>query len=208
MTLKVIGAGFGRTGTDSMREALNILGLGPCHHMFEVISNDEQKRLWRAFVQGASLGWDQLFAGYASCVDWPSAHYWRELADAFPEAKVVLTYRSAASWWESFEKTLLPVMRMSTDPASLGLALVRDQVFGGRPEDRDHAIGLYERNVDAVKATIAPGRLLVHNMGDGWEPLCAFLGKAVPKTPYPSLNSGADFGARAQAVTSPGAKPG
>jgi len=193
MTLKVIGAGFGRTGTDSMREALNILGLGPCHHMFEVMTNEEQKRMWRAFVQGASLGWDQLFAGYVSCVDWPSAHYWRELADHFPAAKVVLTYRSAESWWESFEKTLLPVMYASTDPASLGLALIRDQVFGGRPQDRAHAIQLYEANVEAVKTTIAPERLLVHSAGDGWEPLCAFLGRPVPQEPYPSRNSASEF---------------
>jgi hypothetical protein len=193
MTLEVIGAGFGRTGTDSMREALNILGLGPCHHMFEVITNEEQKRMWRAFVQGASIGWDPLFAGYASCVDWPSAHYWKQLADFYPEAKVVLTWRSAESWWESFEKTLVPVMRMSTDPASLGLALVRDQVFGGRLDDREHAITIYEKNVAAVKATIAPGRLLVHEAGDGWEPLCAFLGKPVPDQPYPSRNSASEF---------------
>ena len=72
MTLKVIGTGFGRTGTDSMRDALGMLGFGPCHHMFEVNTNEEQKRLWRAFVQGAAIGWDQLFAGYASCIDWPS----------------------------------------------------------------------------------------------------------------------------------------
>lgn len=193
MTLKVIGAGFGRTGTDSMREALNILGLGPCHHMFEVITNEEQKRVWRAFVQGASIDWDQLFAGYVSCVDWPSAHYWKELADAYPEAKVVLTWRSAESWWESFEKTLVPVMRSSTDPASLGLALVRDKVFGGRLDDRAHAIAIYEKNVAAVKATIAPERLLVHEAGDGWEPLCAFLGRPVPDQPYPSRNSASDF---------------
>jgi hypothetical protein len=76
MKLKVIGTGFGRTGTDSMREALDMLGFGPCHHMYEVNSNEEQKRLWRAFVQDAPTSWNQLFAGYASCVDWPSAHYW------------------------------------------------------------------------------------------------------------------------------------
>ena len=72
MTLKVIGTGFGRTGTDSMRGALSMLGFGPCHHMFKVNSSEEQKRLWRAFVQGAAIGWDQLFAGYSSCIDWPS----------------------------------------------------------------------------------------------------------------------------------------
>lgn len=193
MTLEVIGAGFGRTGTDSMREALNLLGQGPCHHMMEVMAHEDQKRLWRAFVKGEPIGWDRLLEGYESCVDWPAAHYWRELSGAYPRAKVVLTYRSAQSWWESFEKTLLPVMRNSTDPDSLGVALVRDQVFGGRPHDRDHAIAVYEANVAAVKSEIPPERLLVHCAGDGWEPLCAFLGRPVPAIPYPSRNSADDF---------------
>jgi len=193
MTIRVIGAGFGRTGTDSMREALNLLGLGPCHHMFEVNAHAEQKRLWRALVQGAAPDWDRLLEGYGSCVDWPSAYYWRELMAFYPQAKVVLTYRTAESWWKSFEQTLIPGMRMSTEPESLGLALVRDRVFGGRPEDRAHAIACYEENVKTVKATVPPGRLLVHNLGDGWEPLCAHLGVPVPSQPYPSRNSAGEF---------------
>lgn len=193
MTLEVIGAGFGRTGTDSMREALNLLGIGPCHHMMEVMAHDEQKRLWRAFVKGEPIGWDRLLAGYASCVDWPTAHYWRELSRSYPKAKVVLTYRSAESWWESFSKTLLPVMQSSTEPDSLGSALVRDRVFGGRPHERAHAIAVYDANVAAVKAEIPPDRLLVHAAGDGWAPLCAFLGRPVPAQPYPSRNSADDF---------------
>jgi hypothetical protein len=87
MTLRVIGAGFGRTGTDSLREALNLLGFGPCHHMFEVNAHEEQKRIWRAFVQGVSHGWDELFAGYDSCVDWPSVHYWRQLSLFYPRRR-------------------------------------------------------------------------------------------------------------------------
>ena len=93
MVLRVIGTGFGRTGTDSMREALNILGFGPCHHMFEVNNDPEQKRLWRALAKGATPDWERLFAGYASCVDFPSAFYWRELLEAYPDAKAILTWR-------------------------------------------------------------------------------------------------------------------
>jgi hypothetical protein len=193
MTLTVIGTGFGRTGTDSMREALNMLGFGPCHHMLEVNQNEEQKRLWRALARGENPGWDKLFAGYRSCVDWPSAHYWRELIQLYPDAKVLLTYRSPESWWESFEKTLLAGMAQSTDQASLGLALVRDQVFDGKPGDRAFAIARYQANVDAVKATVPAHRLLVHNLGDGWEPLCKHLGVAVPAQPYPARNSAEDF---------------
>jgi hypothetical protein len=193
MTLDVIGAGFGRTGTDSMREALNILGLGPCHHMFEVNAHPEQKRMWRALVQGAAPDWEQLFAGYRSCIDWPSAYYWCELSDRYPKAKVILTYRSPESWWTSFEQTIVRGIQQSVEPESLGIALIRDKVFGGRPDDRAHAIAMYEQNVDAVKAALPRERLLVHNLGDGWEPLCAHLGVPVPPEPYPSRNAAAEF---------------
>ena len=193
MTLKVIGTGFGRTGTDSMREALGMLGFGPCHHMFEVNSNEEQKRLWRAFVQGTPTPWGQLFEGYSSCIDWPSAHYWPELVSTYQQARVILTWRSPESWWARFEKTIVEGQRQSTDPASLGLALIRDQVFGGRPGDRAHAVALYEANVKAVRETVPEERLLAHELGDGWEPLCAHLGVAVPAQPYPSRNTAGEF---------------
>ena len=193
MSLTVIGTGFGRTGTDSMREALDILGFGPCHHMLEVNRSAEQKRLWRAHARGDSPGWDRLFAGYSACVDWPSAHYWRELIQIYPHAKVLLTYRSPESWWESFAKTILEGIAHSTEPESLGIALVANQVFGGRPGDRAHAIAVYQANVDAVKATVPAHRLLVHNLGDGWEPLCRHLGVPVPAVPYPRRNSTTDF---------------
>jgi hypothetical protein len=193
MALKVIGTGFGRTGTDSMREALNILGFGPCHHMREVNDNEEQKRLWRALARGENSGWDPLFAGYNSCVDWPSAYYWRQLIQIYPEAKVILTYRSPDSWWASFSKTILASISHSTDEASLGIALIRDQVFAGNPGDRARAIALYEANVAAVLATVPRARLLVHNLGDGWEPLCRHLGVSIPAAPYPRRNSASDF---------------
>ncbi len=84
----MIGAGFGRTGTDSMREALNILGFGPCHHMFEVTANPVQRQRWRAMVAGEAPDWEALFQGYASCIDVPAAWYWREITAVWPEAPV------------------------------------------------------------------------------------------------------------------------
>lgn len=193
MTLEVIGTGFGRTGTDSMREALAMLGFGPCHHMHEVNADAEQKRLWRALAGGAPADWSKLFAGYSSCLDWPSAHYWPQLIKAYPDAKVILTYRTPESWWTSFETTLLAFLDEKDDPASLGVALIANQVFGGQPRDRAHAIGVYEANVRAVKAVVPPDRLLVHSLGDGWEPLCAHLGVPIPDRPYPSRNSASEF---------------
>lgn len=196
MALKVIGTGFGRTGTDSMREALSVLGFGPCHHMSELIAVPEQKRLWRAFVKGEPIGWDELFAGYVSCVDFPSAVYWRELLAAYPEAKAILTWRPAEEWWESFSGTIGRVMRESTEPESVGVALLANQVFGGRVTDRAHVIGVYEAHVAAVIAEVPAERLLVYRLGDGWGPLCAHLGVPVPDLPYPRRNSAAEFVAR------------
>ncbi|AZO39130.1 sulfotransferase family protein [Mesorhizobium sp. M2A.F.Ca.ET.037.01.1.1] len=193
MSLMVIGTGFGRTGTDSMREALTMLGFGPCHHMSEVMGHAKQKRLWRALARGEAPDWAQLFAGYKSCVDWPSAFYWRELIEAYPQARVILTWRSPESWWESFEKTLLPAIAGSTDQESLGIALVANQVFGGRPQDRAHAIAVYRDNVEAVLNTVPAERLLVHKLGDGWAPLCSHLGVPVPEESYPARNTTQEF---------------
>jgi len=123
------------------------------------------------------------------CVDWPSAHYWRELIEVYPQARVILTARPADSWWESFSKTILNYIDTTDDRETLGITLVANQALQGRPHDRDHVIALYEAHVAEVKATVPPERLLVHNLGDGWGPLCAHLGVAVPDVPFPSRNT-------------------
>ena len=140
MTLKVIGTGFGRTGTDSMRNALNMLGFGPCHHMYEVMGNPEQTDIWRSIARGATPDWDHVFKGFNSCVDWPSARYWPEIIRHFPEAKVILTYRDPESWWASFDKTIGPGVEADSDPLDFGNMGIRDQTFGGRVRDRAHCI--------------------------------------------------------------------
>jgi hypothetical protein len=177
-----------------MREALATLGFGPCHHMREIFLNPEQKKMWwRAVATGASPNWSQLFRGYNSCVDWPSAFCWRELIEAYPDAKVLLTYRSPESWWASFEKRLLVIIRSTTERESLDIALVAEQVFGGRPDDRAHAIAVYREYVEAVLATVPADRLLVHRLGDGWQTLCNHLGVDRPADPYPCRNTGDEF---------------
>ena len=194
-SLKVIGTGFGRTGTDSMREALEILGFGPCHHMRELINDPEHERLWRAVVAGATPDWDLLLGGYASCVDWPSAYYWPQLVKSFPQAQVILTWRTAESWWASFEKTLLPhiLSFTETEATPKSSELIGPRVFHDRPDDRAHCIAVYEANVAAVKEKVPTERLLIHELGDGWEPLCAHLSVPVPDIPYPNSNSTSKF---------------
>lgn len=195
MTLEIIGAGFGRTGTDSMRAALNILGFGPCHHMFEVTENPVMKARWRAFMDHETPDWDALFEGYRACVDWPAVHYWRELADRYPTARVILTGRDPASWWKSFEATILPFYRTTRDRASVGFRII-EKAFGDRAGDRDFMIAAYKAHVADVIATIPRDRLLVHGLGDGWAPLCAFLDVEIPAEPYPFRNTAEALNAR------------
>lgn len=187
MSLAVIGAGFGRTGTESMKLALETLGLGPCYHMKEVLPYPERIALWRSAARGDLPDWDEAFAGYVSTVDWPAAYFWRELGAFYPDAKIVLTVRDADSWFESMDKTIFPVLRQSTDPDSVGNRLIGQRVFGGR-FDREHAIAVYERNIAEVEAAFTDERLLTFRIGDGWEPLCRFLDRPVPDEPYPHRN--------------------
>ena len=196
MALKVIGTGFGRTGTESMRNALNILGAGPTHHMFELGEDSPLRPLWLDLAKGGKPDWEKLFEGYSACVDWPSAFYWRTLIDVYPEAKVLLTMRSAESWWKSFEATLLKYLQSGDDPEGLSHLLVAQQVFDGRYADRDYAMEVYNKNVADVIATVSPERLLVHNLGDGWAPLCDWLGLPLPDVDYPSGNTTSDMRAR------------
>lgn len=194
MSIKVIGAGFGRTGTDSLRHALNMLGLGPCHHMKEVMPSEVQAARWMEKVSGAPVGWDALFEGFGSAVDWPSAHYWRELMDVYPEAKVVLTYRDPESWWQSYSKTILPVV--AGMPDNMPKVLLFREVFPEGPDDKDYVLGLYEANVARFRAEVPPERRIELELGSGWGPLCAGLGLPEPEEPFPSVNTTREFRAQ------------
>ncbi len=200
MALSVIGAGFGRTGTESMKLALEALGLGPCHHMKEVLAKPAQIALWRAAARGRMPDWDEAFAGYRSAVDWPAAFFWRELSAYYGGAKILLTVRGAEGWYASMAKTIFHTLETSTDAASIGMKLIGERVFGGRYGDRYHAIAVYEKNTAEVQAALGPDRLLTYNLGDGWEPLCRFLEKPVPDIPYPRTNSAEEFNALIKAM--------
>jgi len=197
--MHVIGAGLGRTGTYSLKLALNRLGLGPCHHMEEVlIHKDAQVPLWDAAAQGRP-DWAATFDGYASAVDWPTAGFFRELGAAYPQAKFILTTRSAESWLASFTATIYkllaardmvpPEMRAWHDMA------VRVVERTGFPAGLDEAeLGRrFEAHQAAVRATIPAERLLEFHVREGWGPLCAFLGLPVPDEPFPRTNDRAEF---------------
>lgn len=199
MTLSVFSAGFGRTGTMSLKLALEELGFGPCHHMDEVLHNGEtQIPLWNEAYAGRP-DFNAIYRGYRSAVDWPTAAFWRELSVAYPGARVILSTRSAESWCASFSGTILSVLNAPetwTENARPWLEMVVDVVvnrsLGGKtgPDDLIAAFNMQEA---AVKAAISPDRLLVFDVRQGWEPLCEFLGRPAPSSPFPRTNSKEEF---------------
>jgi hypothetical protein len=203
MTLQVVGAGLGRTGTVSLRVALERLLGAPCYHMVEVFSHlDEHVPVWHAAVRGEQVDWEALLGGYRAAVDWPAAAFWRELADAYPGAIVVLSLRDdAETWWRSADRTVFAVMRRSPRPELAAWdAMIRDLWRTTMSEDWDDAgaaMAAYERHNAAVRAGVPADRLLEWRPGDGWEPLCTALGLAVPDEPFPHENTTDDFRAMA-----------
>jgi hypothetical protein len=200
-TLRVIGAGFGRTGTLSMREALVRLGFAPCDHMRENFEHPERFPLWdkalRCKTAGEPIDWRPLLAGFQAIVDWPGAYFWRELTSAHPEAKVILTVRDPERWYDSIQATIFTLQEDQL-PA-VARDIVSTRTFSDRLTDRAHCQGIFTQHNQAVRETIAPDRLLVFDVKQDWEPLCAFLEVSVPADePFPHANDTAAFTSRRQ----------
>lgn len=187
MALSVIGAGFGRTGTSSLKIALEQLGFGPCCHGSEERHFRQGANFWKRVFDHESLDWDHFFHGYRSMVDSPSCKFYLELAEKYPSAKVILTFRESNAWFDSFEETVLPLIA-SSDGGKLFTFL-----FGGHDHDRQSMITAYERHNAEVKRLIPAERLLVYEVESGWEPLCEFLGVAIPDAPFPHVNLRTEF---------------
>ena len=199
MSMNVIGAGVGRTGTYSLKLAINQLGLGPCHHMEEVILDmPRHVPMWVAATSGQA-DWPAIYDGYDSAVDWPTACFFRELSAAYPSARFVLTQRSAESWADSFSHTIYKLLEgIDEAPEEMRdwLRMGRDVIAKtGFPPglDRDGLIDAFNAHNAAVKAAIPAERLLVFEVKQGWEPLCAFLDMPVPEGPFPRTNDREEF---------------
>jgi len=196
MTLKVVGAGVGRTGTNSLKAALEKLLGEPCYHMLEVFPRPEHPALWTAAFNGEPVDWDLLFDGFGATVDWPACTMWRELADANPDAVILLSTRDPEGWWRSCESTIFEAMqRGMAGPPSDWTTMARAMLdrFGADMSDKASCIAAFERHNADVRATADGNRLVEWQPGDGWEPLAAALGVAVPDEPFPHLNSTDDF---------------
>ena len=191
MTLSIIGAGLGRTGTASLKVALETLGFGRCHHMSEVFGSPDQIGHWTRAAAGKP-DWPAIFEGYGAAVDFPAAAFWRDLADFYPDARIILSVRDPEKWWESTQETILSPLAEKSMPKMPFAPVIKDVVwrfFDGEIHDHDRLIAAFNRHTDEVKAAIPKDRLLVYEAKDGWAPLCRFLGKPVPASPFPRVNS-------------------
>ncbi|AQZ67209.1 unnamed protein product [[Actinomadura] parvosata subsp. kistnae] len=215
MGLRVVGAGFPRTGTTSLRKALERLLGAPCYHMEELFARPGDAAVWRDACAGTLPDWDGFLAGYAAGVDWPVSWFWRELSAAYPDALVLLSRReSPERWYESMDRTVLqgarhlmgggpagerpPLLAGSAEQADAMQDVIR-ALFGGAfgdPYDRDRIVAAYERHLAEVRATVPAHRLLEWQPSEGWEPVCAALGVPVPDEPFPHENTTAQAQAR------------
>jgi len=221
MPLEVIGAGYPRTGTMSLKLALEQLGFGPTHHMIEIFDHPDQAALWARAFSEDGIDWEDVLAGYNSCCDAPSCFVYKELAARYPRAKVILTIRSAESWWESAQATVMSQANrdgLSDNPAGAKILPMfmamrsymtkqgRDWVNPEQP-DRATAMAAFNAHNEEVRRLIDPDRLLVFEPRQGWEPLCRFLGVPAPTTPYPRVNTREEFHHVAAASRAGGRKP-
>ncbi|HWI45857.1 MAG TPA: sulfotransferase [Rubrobacter sp.] len=208
--MKVIGAGFGRTGTWSLKAALEVLGFGPCYHMTEVFAHPGHADFWSSAWRGEPVDWEGVLGGYEATVDWPACTFYEELMERHPEAKVLLSVRDPEPWYESTRSTIyeLSMLLESSPIARLIFGLISLLVFGGfaggrssivndmiwqgtfdgRFEDKAYAIEVFERHNEEVKRRVPSERLLVYEVTEGWVPLCEFLGVPEPEETFPHLN--------------------
>lgn len=198
MTLSVIGAGLPRTGTSSLKAALEQLGLGPCYHMREVVQFPERAQFWVDAANGKMMDWEKVFEGYRSTTDAPGCHFYKELAKRYPDAPVILSLRNPESWFSSTQETILTPFVMKMHAAMGTLEMCNKIGWGDDPKlrDKDYMLTRFHQHNDEVMRTIPRERLLVFEAKQGCEPLCKFLGVPVPAAPYPHANSREDFGGR------------
>lgn len=205
--MRLIGAGLPRTATLSQKVALEMLGVGPCYHMVDVLTDLDRIRLWRDAFDGNGE-WDSIFAGYDSTVDWPGSYHTLELVERYPDAKVLLSVRSGESWAKSMHETIVSMLhgpdtllyhlseaRALVEPAWRGFLDLMDVMWrkSGLLDDLS-AAGLakaMERYNDEIRSSVE--NVLVWAPQDGWEPLCELLEVPVPDGPFPHANDSAMF---------------
>jgi hypothetical protein len=202
--VQVIGAGFGRTGTLSLKAALEQLGFGPCYHMYELLGHLDHAASWSAAHHGDAAALTTPLAEYRATVDWPGCVFWRELCDLYPDARVVLSVRPPARWYDSFRETVGALIARPLPPEMAAAlpdmvvvqeGIVRDRSFGPSfdVDDAEAVLAAYEAHNASVRDGVPPERLLEFDVAEGWTPLCEFLRVAVPDQPFPNVNDREQF---------------
>ncbi len=208
MTIKVIGAGYGRTGTMSLKLALEQLGFDKCYHMMEVNQHPEHFGMWAAINRGEEVDLPALFEGYQASVDYPSAIFWQEQMAAFPDARVLLSLRDPEKWYESIMNTIYPSsssMVHAEDEqmqyfGNWAMEIVWNKLFDGHMDDKEHVISVYNAHNQNVIDTVPEEKLLVFDAKEGWEPLCQFLEVPIPENDFPRVNTTEQFQERSSRV--------
>ena len=200
--LKLLGAGFPRTGTMSTKAALEQLGLGSCYHFITQFERPQDADVWLAAAEGRDVDWQALFADFGCAVDWPQSAFYKRLMEVYPDAKVLLNVRDAEAWYTSISTTVYPASRSGLSaPAGTMLntaaraidGLGWQGIFHGRFEEKEYALSIFEQWNREVQEYVPADRLLVWSVKEGWEPLCHFLGLPVPDAPFPHLNDAETF---------------
>lgn len=205
-SLRVVGVGLGRTGTHSLKLALEQLLDAPCYHMFEVFDHPEHIEAWKAAANGDLPDWNDLLGGYQATVDWPAAAFWADLIEAYPDAVVLHSVRPTAAWWNSASRTIFelirnfessvhkapprhPIVAAQREMASVLLRAKFSQDF----DDERAACEAYERHNEAVRRLVPAERLVEWTPGDDWGPICAALGLPIPEDTFPHTNTTEEF---------------
>jgi len=212
--VKVIGAGFGRTGTASLKAALEELGFGPCYHMYELFKHPQHVDFWKAAWRGEAVHWDEVLGDYEATMDWPACTFYEQLMERHPEAKVLLSVRDPEQWYESSRNNNYELARISSGSffSRLGFGLllllkfgtfsmrplqifpeIDEGTFEGRFEDKRHTIEVFTRHNEEVKRHVPKEQLLIYEVKEGWGPLCEFLGVEEPEKPFPHVNEAAEI---------------
>jgi hypothetical protein len=200
--LRVIGAGLGRTGTHSLKLALERLLGAPCYHMAEVFKRPQDIPIWHAAAKGEAVDWRAMFAGYAAAVDWPPAGFWEQIAEVYPDAIILLSVRDADGWWKSASSTIFATYQRGPRPDDnpAWRPMITDMfsnTFTPGFLDEATAKAAFDRHNADVRKRAPANRLVEWRATDGWGPLCAALGVPVPAEPFPVSNTSEQFRARA-----------
>jgi hypothetical protein len=197
-TMKLIGAGFGRSGTMSIKAALDQMGAGPCYHMKITLKRYHHMRFFMRAWRGQKVNWNRFFRRYNCVVDWPTCSFYKELMHEFPDAKILLNVRNPEDWWDSMHETIWAIQPAFPWWFPGIYRKIHDEIIWGGNlkgvfEDRDKTLAVYRAWIEEVKHTVPADRLLVYQVKEGWKPLCDFLGIAVPDMPFPHINERKSF---------------